>query len=332
MKKIILLIGLLLLIVFALRYQSKKNTIDHALSDFAVEDTASITKIFLADKFNHTVTLNKVNNEWLVDERYPIRKDALNYLLGTIKNIEVKHPVSNSLHDKIVKNLATSSVKVEIFTESQTKAHKTYYVGGESKDMIGSYMLMENSDRAFVVYLPGFNGFLAPRYNIDGTIINTDLWRDRTIFRVNANELKSVQVTNHEDSVLSFKMERLANQYFFTKNNKTKPISTKNGSKYFNLFKHINCEGFMNDYSLKDSILDSKPYYTIEVQQNDKQPIILNCYHKGHDRINYSQLNDKEANYDTDRMYAEFNDDLILIQFYVFDKILLRAPHFSVEN
>ena len=119
-----------------------------------------------------------------------------------------------------------------------------------------------------MVYLPGFNGFLAPRYNIDGTIINTDLWRDRTIFRVNANELKkSVQVTNHEDSVLSFKVERLDNQYFFTKKNKTKPISTKNGIKYFNLFKHINCEGFMNDYSPKDSILDSKPYYTIEVQQ-----------------------------------------------------------------
>ena len=78
---------------------------------------------------------------------YSNTKRRFDYLLGTIKNIEVKHPVSNSLHDKIVKNLATSSVKVEIFTDSQTKAYKTYYVGGESKDMIGSYMLMENSDR-----------------------------------------------------------------------------------------------------------------------------------------------------------------------------------------
>ncbi|MDB2651777.1 hypothetical protein N9Y26_00430 [bacterium] len=33
-------------------------------------------------------------------------------------------------------------------------AHKTYYVGGETKDMIGSYMLLENSSRAFVVYIP----------------------------------------------------------------------------------------------------------------------------------------------------------------------------------
>ena len=62
------------------------------------------------------------------------------------------------------------------------EASKTYYVGGESKDMIGSYMLLENSNRAFVVYIPGFNGFLAPRFTIDGTKVSSDLWRDRTIF------------------------------------------------------------------------------------------------------------------------------------------------------
>lgn len=332
MKKLALFFGFLLLIFIATRYQSKKNTFDQALSDFSVEDTASITKVFFADKYNHTVTLNKVESEWLVEEKYPIRKDALKYLLSTIKNLRVKHPVSNSLHDKIVKNLATSSVKVEIFTNNEKEAFKTYFVGGESKDMIGSYMLMENSNRAFVVYLPGFSGFLAPRYNIDGTVISSDLWRDRTIFSISNNKLKSVKVINHEDSLSSFRIERVANQFFLTKNNETKSISAKNGVKYFNLFKQVNCEGFMNDFSLKDSILNSKPFYTIEVQKTDNQLIILKCYHKELDRINYTELNDKEETYDTDRLYAQLNDDFILIQFYVFDKILLRASNFSVEK
>ena len=37
----------------------------------------------------------------------------VNFMLKTMKDIEVKHPVSNNLHDRIIKNLATSSVKVE---------------------------------------------------------------------------------------------------------------------------------------------------------------------------------------------------------------------------
>ena len=44
------------------------------------------------------------------------------------------------------------------------------------------------------------------------------------------------------------------------------------------------------------------------------------------------QENGQKLEYDVDRMYAKFNSDLILIQFYVFDKILLRTPQFSVEK
>jgi hypothetical protein len=44
------------------------------------------------------------------------------------------------------------------------------------------------------------------------------------------------------------------------------------------------------------------------------------------------QNNGESLEYDPDRMYAKLNSDLILIQFYVFDKILLRTPQFSVEK
>lgn len=332
MKKISIVFGLLLLIVLVFKFRTKDNTLDKTLSDFAVEDTSSITKVFLADKYDHTVVLNKVENEWFVEGKYPIRKDALEYLLSTIKNVRVRHPVSNSLHDKIVKNLATSSVKIEIFTNDHKNAHKSYYIGGESKDMIGSYMLLENSNRAFVVYLPGFNGFLAPRYNIDGTVVNSDLWRDRTIYNLKAEEIAFINITNHTDTLASFKMERSDNQYFYTKENVTKSISKKNGETYFSLFNQVYCEGFMNDFSKKDSIFSSEPLYTIEVRLINNQELKLYCYQKQSDQFNYSSLNNNELTYDTDRMYAKLNDDLVLIQYYIFDKILLRSPNFSVEK
>ena len=61
--------------------------------------------------------MSRDSGTWLVDNKFEVRPEAIEYLLKTIKDIEVKHPVSNSLHDKVIKNLASSAVKVEIFTE-----------------------------------------------------------------------------------------------------------------------------------------------------------------------------------------------------------------------
>ncbi|MGB2371003.1 MAG: hypothetical protein ACPH67_01590, partial [Flavobacteriales bacterium] len=141
MKKIFLL-AILIIVSLTLFFLNKNDTtFSEELSDFAVEDTASIQKVFFADKHGNSVTVSRDSGTWLVDNKFEVRPEAIEYLLKTIKDIEVKHPVSNSLHDKVIKNLASSAVKVEIFTDNLDIAHKTYYVGGEAKDLIGSFML-----------------------------------------------------------------------------------------------------------------------------------------------------------------------------------------------
>ena len=48
------------------------------LHDFAVKDTSAITKIFLADKFGATVTLEREDvGEWTVNEDYKAEKMPL---------------------------------------------------------------------------------------------------------------------------------------------------------------------------------------------------------------------------------------------------------------
>jgi len=332
MKKILIILLLIILAIIAVYKSTDKSPIQKELQNFALEDTSAVSKVFFADRFNNTVTLTKTNGKWLVENKYPIRTDAMEYLLKTMKTIEVKHPVSNSLHDKIIKNLSTSAVKVEIFTDNLEKAFKTYYVGGETKDMIGSYMILENSSRAFAVYIPGFNGFLAPRYNIDGAVVNVDLWRNRNIFNFNPEEIKSVSVQNNDDEKESFSIYTENGDYFFTKNNISKPIPSRNGKQYFELFKNVNCEGYMNDFSKKDSIFNSQPFHIITVEDSNANTTTLYSYHKKPEREEYLQIDGKKQEYDVDRMYAKFNDDLLLIQFYVFDKILLKSPQFNVEK
>lgn len=332
MKKILIIILLIIIAVFAFYNSNEKTAIQKELKNFAVEDTSAVNKVFFADRFNNTVTLVKSNGQWLVENKYPVRPDAIEYLLKTMSALEVKHPVSNSMHDKIIKNLSTSAVKVEIFTDDMDNASKTYYVGGETKDMIGSYMILENSSRAFAVYIPGFNGFLAPRYNIDGAVVSVDLWRNRNIFNFKSEEIKSVSVKNNDDDAESFKIYIEDGDYFFTKNNTTKQIPIRNGKQYFELFKKVNCEGFMNDFSKKDSIFNSQPFHEITIEDVNNNFTTLLSYHKEPEREEYLQIDGKKQEYDVDRMYAKFDDDLMLIQFYVFDKILLQSPQFNVEK
>ena len=88
----------------------------------------------------------------------------------------------------------------------------------------------------------------------------------------------------------------------------------------------------MNNFSKKDSIFNSTPFYTISLSNTNGKINSITAYHKEPKREDYMQKNGQKLDYDVDRMYAKFNSDLVLIQFYVFDKILLRTPQFSVEK
>ncbi|MBQ1694825.1 MAG: hypothetical protein II076_02685, partial [Bacteroidales bacterium] len=107
---IVILIGVSIAIYFVRNYDSQST-----LRDFAVEDTASITKIFLANKQGSAVTLEREENRWTVNKQYTARRDFVNNLLTTIKKIEVSSPVSSAKLERVMKDLAVQGIKVEIY-------------------------------------------------------------------------------------------------------------------------------------------------------------------------------------------------------------------------
>ena len=90
------------------KYQ--KSTLKEELSDFAVEDTASVDKIFLSDKDgNKLLVERKSSSTWLVNNSFEARPDAIKILLETIKQIRVKAPVGRASFNNVVKKLAVKS-------------------------------------------------------------------------------------------------------------------------------------------------------------------------------------------------------------------------------
>ncbi|MGZ4061153.1 MAG: hypothetical protein ACXVPU_19130, partial [Bacteroidia bacterium] len=90
---------------------NRKSTLNAEMRNFAVADTASITKIFLADKEGRTITLERhPEGNWTVNQKYAVRMDALQTLLETIKRVDVKEPVGKKAQDNVIKRLAAKAV------------------------------------------------------------------------------------------------------------------------------------------------------------------------------------------------------------------------------
>src|ERR1035437_7445319 len=334
-NKLTLLIFLLLAIAAAvLIITNKKSTIKEVLKDFAVQDTSSITKIFMTTKEPSSVTLIREGpGQWTVNGKFAARNDAMNDLLETIKEVSVRTPVAKSAMDNVLKALATSSTKVEIY--SKDLLMKTYYVGSYTQDMAGTFMMVENSKTPFVTFIPGFNGYLSTRY-----FTEEPLWRDRTIYNYYPDEIATISIEYPKLKHHSFTIN--AKTFTVTSDDETeKPImDTAKVGLFVGQFKHINFEGFADGVpkDVKDSILSSSPICNITVTDTKGTKDRITGYLK---MVNLrdSLMEDEHGNpvkYDVDRMFALINNgkDFVVIQHFIFDAIMVSYDYFkkSIPN
>ena len=142
------------------------STLNEQEKDFAVDDTAAIGKIFIADMQGRKVVLERSKNSWMVNQIYEVRNDYISTLLSTIKRVNVSYPVPEAAVKTVATNMASLNKKVEIY-DRNGGLMKSYIVGGPTLDSKGTYMLMNGSSHPFVTAIPGFQGVLDTRYVTD---------------------------------------------------------------------------------------------------------------------------------------------------------------------
>lgn len=325
-NRILLLIAVLLISVAGYFYISNSSgTIKKELRDFAVQDTAAITKIFIADKKGYKATLERKSPSlWTINGQYPARQDAINTLLKTMKLIEVRSPVGRAALNNIIKELSTTATKVEIYEGD--KKIKTYYVGGPTQDMLGTYMYQENSTVPFIIHIPGFNGYLSTRYFADATD-----WRSRVIFNYGEGEIQSVKVKNNDAPGNSFRIEKKADAYVYypdVNSDKPQDIYQSQLAAYLAKYQMVGFERptYNLDKAYKDSLLKTTPARILEVTGVNGKKDELRMFKKPADSgtlTSTDPMTGKEREIDADRMYAQWNNDtnLIVVQYYVMDKL-----------
>jgi len=326
-KNTYIILAIILLLIVLLWQIKFKNSNSSLAYDFAVTDTASITKIFIVDLKGESITLDRMENNWQINNRYKVRNNAMHIILKTIKNISVQRPVPESSYNRVIKDLATNGVKIEIYQNLNKKPTKTYTIGNNTADHTGTYMLLENQEQPYIMHIIGFNGIMGPRYGLQGQEVNSIIWRDKNIFNLNAKGIISITLINErgQDSSFTLKNED-GNLLLF--NNQKKEVKAQQEAlfTYLNLFQNINCETFKQE-SVRAKLEESKKLYALIV-----------AHQNGVDSLIIYQMRDKDSpkteaeKYTVERMYATLNSgDVMLIQNYVFNKLLITIDELKGE-
>lgn len=345
-NRLILIITVILLIIAVFFIvNTSKGTLSEKDSDFAVEDTSAITKIFMADKQNHKVLLTRFSPGcWRLNDSLTVGNEYISTLLKTIKRIEVREPVAKAAKENVMKRLATLAVKTEIYQTvyridifglqlfPHEKLVKTYYVGDQTQDNKGTYMIMEDAEQPYVTHLPGFNGFLSSRYS---TLIND--WREHTILGLELANIQSVTIEIPSEPGETYDIENTGNTTFtLTSLSGNKMIADYDTIKllsFLSAFRDIKYEAIVENRELHnvDSIIATPPYYTITVTDMSGNSTKIKTFHKKANEGEMEIDGTTPSLYDKDRLYAWFNEgrDFALIQFYVFDNILKPLSYFK---
>lgn len=335
---LIVIVGVLLIV------NNRYTTLDDAESGFAISDTSNVTRIFMVDKNNQSVKLEKQENgDWIINEKFLAHDFNIRMLLGTMKDLRVRYPVPLAARDNVLRRLAAIARKVEIYQEvyrinlfdriklfPHVKLTRTYYVGDATQDNMGTFMKMEDADQPYVVYIPKLRGFVYTRYSTD-----EDDWRDHTIFNTPLQDFDMVQMEFLETPEESFVVKaRNDGNFRFTPlgSDVELPYDTLRMLQFVSAFKDIRFESVLNNKlepEYIDSIASGQVAHIITLKEKDGDVFTVTTYRKGGISDIYDEDGAALEPFDLDRLYAFINDDrdFVLIQYFVFDKVLRTASY-----
>lgn len=355
-KKHIILIAVVAIVaivalVIALR-GSRKSTFPQ---DYHVEDIASITRIFMADKQNNQVLLTRTaDSTWLVDEQYPANRPMVDLLLETLNSIRIRQQVNRAAVPTIIKDLSAHAIKVEVYQRKpfinwfggrlqlfpREKRTVTYYVGRETQDMMACHMFREGDKVPYVIHIPGFRGFPTPRF-----VTEPMKWRSHTIVDLDVRAIACVELQIPDLPEENFAVQREGDSFVFVGANGQAAtyFDTARVAQMLSCFTYLNFDEFaaIVPNSFADSCVSGTPRTVLRVTDTAGTTVTLRTFIKYNNPDDLLAMPDPEMyeTFDLDRLYAIIEStnpqdyrastpDTALIQYYTFDNILQPASYF----
>lgn len=344
----LLIITIILAIAAFALFMWKSDKINTNTSgEFMVEDTTSVTKIVLTDKSNKSVTLDRKGlSQWHLNKNQQANIESINNILTAIANLEVKAFVENLKQEEVIKELKDNSTNIEIYQERYLirigafnffpfeRKVKSFKIGQLTEDNDGFYAMIEDSDTPVILYKPRLDAFRSSPFSV-----HEEDWRINKVFNKNIEDIKSIKVEFFEEPNESFIVESSGNKNFtlkqLTGNRLISHYDTLELVSYLNSFKDIRYEKtYESNPSFKYELTnDSKPVHQVTLKGTDGSEQEIKTFKLPLEHPEINEFDGSQVLYDRDRMIGLINGkDMVVLQLFVFDNILVPLSSFTRQN
>lgn len=340
-KNILILALSLMAILYAINLLTETNNSTYD-NPFVVADTANVTRIFMVDKQNSSIDLKRSNNTWVLNGTEKPIQENVDIILKTLLKIEILNPVSKSAYNQKVKQLATNSVKVEVYQNKHyinfwglklfpyvAKTH-VFYVGSPTANNQGTLMKSEDDDALYITHIPGFRGYLTERFSAR----HAD-WVSHEIFSYNIRDIKRVRVEFPRKTYESYEITNIGSKSFkltqIVNNQEVADFDTIRILEELAAFNLINYESLLDNMTDRqiDSLKSIFPVRIVTVETKLGNTKKLSMYYRPN-FDNREGMNGEVFDHDMDRMYAiiEGMKHPVSVQFFVIDNISRPLSYF----
>ncbi len=203
-NKNITLLGILgLLVVGVISLGLQDNTNYNTLKDkdiFSVQDTSTVDLVSIKAK-EKDIQLKRINNNWVINDKYAADKNMMRVLLSILKDVEVLRIVPKTQQKEVEQNILDNGFLVNIYNGDNII--NSFYASGNSNKTI-SYMMSSDDHEPMIMSLPGYENYVAGIFEIP-----ENDWRNRTILNTNWRTLQKLKVkyTEYPEYNLNIKFD-----------------------------------------------------------------------------------------------------------------------------
>ena len=306
---VVLGLALVALVAFLIVRESQSNDdLSPEAYDFALADTASIDRIVLWNRSPDTAILTRESGIWLINGAHPARPDAVEVLLETLYRIRLRGFAPDAATANILSAMSVYGTHVDV--SAGGKILKSFTVGTETPDMLGTYFLRDGFGRPVAVHIPGFNGFLSSRF-----FLRDDLWRHRILW-TSTEAVEAISMEYLDSAAANFSLEQQGGTWILNSKGKTEPTD---GMAVQALLKAVSASQYEGviipsdlAYSRQDSLKALPPRVRLSIRRSDATVNTMVLYHVPPDPEAVDD-DGRPQEFDPNRFYAFLEDDRMLL-------------------
>jgi hypothetical protein len=289
----------------------------------------------------HLILEKDAEGVWHVNQAFRANESAVRELLGALRHLNVRLPVSLAEQEQVNQALEEKGVLVEIFVRnhwirlpggkgliSRTKRAKRLLAGEDTPDGESTIMRLYRSEMPFAVHVPGVQGGLSGLFSL-----SENLWRDPVVLDLQARQIRRIEVRFTENEKESYVIENQSQQPVLFHGGQAVDISLIDGTRlarYLEGFTELHYEKLMTgaDDSLRMQEMFSPLFLEIVVQDQQERVTTLRFFRR---KASEEELRGLAAgtNADPNRFFLQVNEgEFARAQYFVFNRIMRPLSYF----